>query len=53
MIYHKSHDGDDVVLDKLSLSDYFAAAAIIVIKEAEGPNLIPEIVYGRKDVESK
>ena len=38
-----------MVLDKLSLSDYFAAAAFIALKEAEGPNIIPEIEYGRKD----
>lgn len=47
-IYLKKSE-EDIVLDKLSNSDYFAAAAFIAIKEAEGPNIIPEIEYGRKD----
>lgn len=41
LIYLKSQE--DIVLDKLSISDYFAAAAYIAIKEMEGPNIIPEI----------
>jgi catalase (peroxidase I) len=48
MIFQKNHV-EDVVLDKLSISDYMTTAAIFVVKEAEGPNLVPEIVYGRKD----
>lgn len=44
----KKHE-EDIVLDKLSISDYFAAAAFIMIKEMEGPNIIPDIIYGRKD----
>ena len=41
----------DIVLDKLSIADYFAAAAFIAIKEAEGPNILPELQYGRKDAD--
>ena len=35
------------------MSDYFAACAQITIKELEGPNIIPEISYGREDVQNK
>lgn len=52
LTYFKQHE-EDIVIDKLSLSDYFAAAAFIMIKEAEGPSIIPEIIYGRKDVKSE
>jgi hypothetical protein len=34
---------EDKVLDKLSHSDYFTTAALFVIRESEGPNLLPEI----------
>jgi len=41
---------EDIVLDKMSLSDYFASAAFFVIREAEGPNILNDISYGRQDV---
>lgn len=37
-------------MDKLSLSDYFASTAFFVIREAEGPNILDDFYYGRKDV---
>jgi hypothetical protein len=49
LIFHKD-DRVDIVLDKVSLSDYFAGSAFLVIKEAEGPNLLNSWAYGRKDV---
>ena len=36
-------------MDQLSLSDWFTTAAYIVIREAEGPNILNDITYGRKD----
>lgn len=51
LIYMK--DNEDIVLDKLSISDYFAQAAFFVVKEAEGPNILDEITYGRQDVKSE
>ena len=46
-------DNEDIVLDKLSVSDYFAQAAFFVVREAEGPNILDEITYGRQDVKSE
>lgn len=44
----KNHE-EDIVIDKLSLADYFASAAFFVVREAEGPNILDDISYGRKD----
>lgn len=52
LIYRKKFE-TDIVFDKLSLGDYFATAAFLVIKEAEGPNILGDIDYGRKDVTSE
>src|SRR4051794_29229592 len=43
----------DIVLDKVSIADYFAAAALLVIKDAEGPNVLREMRYGRVDVRNE
>ena len=48
MIYKKQYE-EDIVFDKLSLSDYFASAAFLVVREAEGPNILDEITFGRVD----
>jgi hypothetical protein len=42
----------DIVLDKLSVSDYLAAAAMFMVKEAEGPDLMRQYKYGRQDVKN-
>lgn len=52
IIYLKK-DEMDTVLDKVSLSDYFAVSALLVIKEAEGPNLLRDIRFGRQDAKSE
>ena len=39
-----------MVMDKVSVSDYLAAYAFIILKECNGPNILNEIYYGRKDV---
>ncbi|TNV76309.1 hypothetical protein FGO68_gene12209 [Halteria grandinella] len=44
---------EDIVIDKLSLSDYFTSAAFFVIREAEGPNILDDISYGRVDAKSE
>lgn len=49
LIYHKE-DEVDHVLDKISIADYFSFASLLVIKEAEGPDLLHEMRYGRRDV---
>jgi hypothetical protein len=46
LIYRKQYE-EDIVLDKMSISDYFAAASLFVIKEAEGPDLLDDFQYGR------
>ena len=51
LIYMK--DQEDIVLDKLSLSDYFTSAAFFVVREAEGPNILDDITYGRQDAKSE
>ncbi len=48
LIYHKKFE-EGVTFDKLSLSDYVSVAAFLAVKESEGPNVLGEIVYGRKD----
>jgi hypothetical protein len=48
LIYKKQYE-EDIVFDKLSLSDYFASAAYLVVREAEGPNILDEITFGRVD----
>lgn len=40
------------MLDNLSDADYFAATAVLVLKEAQGPNVLNEFAYGRKDISS-
>ena len=52
LIYQKQHE-ETIVMDKLSLSDYFISAATLVIKEAEGPNLLKDLTIGKKDVTSE
>lgn len=52
LIYRKKFE-TDIVFDKLSLADYFASAAFFVIREAEGPNILRDIDYGRKDATSE
>ena len=37
----------------MSLSDYFSSAAFFVVREAEGPNILPDITYGRKDAQNE
>jgi len=44
---------EDIVIDQLSVADYFAAAAHFVVREAEGPNTLDEITYGRKDAKTE
>ncbi len=44
---------EDIVVDQLSMSDYFAAQAFFVVREAEGPNILSDISYGRKDATSE
>lgn len=34
----------------MSVSDFVTSAAILMIKEADGPNLQRELTYGRRDV---
>lgn len=48
LIYQKQFEEKNV-MDKLSLADYFVSAASLVIKEAEGPNILNDITFGRKD----
>ena len=49
MRYKKETD-EHVCLDKFSLSDYINTAALIIIRESDGPNMLTDINYGRKDV---
>lgn len=44
---------EDIVLDKVSVSDYITSAAVFVVGEAEGPNMIPDITYGRTDAKTE
>lgn len=37
-------------MDKVSVADYFAFASLLAIKDAEGPNMLIEWKFGRKDV---
>ena len=48
LIYKKDYE-EDIVLDKLSHADYFVAASFVAIRDAEGPNILNQITYGRKD----
>ena len=50
LLYKKDFEETNA-LDKLSHSDYFQAAAFIAIKEMQGPNLLNELTFGRKDIE--
>ena len=52
LIYQKNHV-EDVVCDKLSLSDYFTAAAFVALREFDGPHILNDLTYGRKDIESE
>ena len=45
-------ENDDVPFDKLSMGDYAVAAAYTVIQEANGPVMLDEFAWGRKDAES-
>ena len=45
-------DQVDITLDKVSVSDYIAFASMLVIKEAEGPDMTLDWKYGRKDVKN-
>ncbi len=42
----KQHD-EDIVVDQLSVSDYITSAAFFVVREADGPNILADISYGR------
>lgn len=35
------------------MTDYILDAALLVIKEAEGPNLLDDFAYGRKEIENE
>ncbi len=37
----------------MSLSDYFTSAAFFVVREAEGPNILKDISYGRVDAKNE
>lgn len=52
LTYKKLYE-EDIVLDKFSMADYYQTAALLVIRESEGPNLLDQITYGRKDVQSE
>ena len=52
LIYKKQHD-EDIVVDQLSVSDYITSAAYFVVREAEGPNILSDITYGRVDAKSE
>ena len=52
LIYMKQHE-EDIVVDQLSVSDYITSAAYFVVREAEGPNILSDITYGRKDAKSE
>jgi hypothetical protein len=52
LAYQKMHQ-EDIVLDKLSVSDYITSAAFFVVREAEGPNILSDLSYGRKDATSE
>ena len=52
LVYMKQYK-EDIVLDKMSLSDYFTAAAYFVVREAEGPFILNDLYYGRKDVKDQ
>jgi Peroxidase len=52
LIYLKQYK-EDIVVDQLSFSDYFAAQAFFVVREAEGPNILSDIAYGRLDAKSE
>ncbi len=43
-------DQVDIVLDKVSVADYFAFAALLAIKDSDGPNMLVDWKYGRQDV---
>eukprot|EP00347_Sterkiella_histriomuscorum_P007029 403350518 len=45
----KSHQ-EDIVLDNLSDADYLAAAGVMILKEAHGPNILNDFTYGRKEI---
>ncbi len=49
LVYRKIEECD-IVLDKLSTSDYIAYSSLLVVREAEGPNILNDFAYGRKDV---
>lgn len=48
----KQHD-EDIVVDQLSVSDYITSAAFFVVREADGPNILADISYGRKDAKTE
>jgi catalase (peroxidase I) len=52
LIYKKQHD-EDIVVDQLSISDYITSAAYFVVREAEGPNILSDITYGRVDAKNE
>lgn len=52
LTYQKQFE-EDIVIDKMSLSDYFTSAAFFVIREAEGPNILNDISYGRIDAKNE
>ena len=52
LIYMKKHE-EDIVVDQLSVSDYITSAAYFVVREAEGPNILADITYGRNDAKTE
>ena len=52
LIYMKKHE-EDIVVDQLSVSDYITSAAYFVVREAEGPNILADITYGRSDAKTE
>ena len=48
-IVYKKNFEEDIVIDKLSMSDYLTAFAFMVVRESEGPNILDDIGFGRKD----
>eukprot|EP00351_Strombidinopsis_sp_SopsisLIS2011_P005311 CAMPEP_0116881438 /NCGR_PEP_ID=MMETSP0463-20121206/13555_1 /TAXON_ID=181622 /ORGANISM="Strombidinopsis sp, Strain SopsisLIS2011" /LENGTH=158 /DNA_ID=CAMNT_0004533393 /DNA_START=220 /DNA_END=696 /DNA_ORIENTATION=- len=46
---HRKVNVEDATYDKISMADYFSAAALTTIDIAGGPRALDEFVWGRKD----
>ena len=44
---------EEIPFDKLSMADYTVAAAMTTIQWADGPVMLDEFAYGRKDASSE